>query len=311
MILVRSPLRVTLGGGGTDIPSYYRKYGGFTLSATIDKYVYIGVVNPFTPGLYLKHSIVENVDGVDDVTHPLLRECLRAMGVDRVAVTTFADIPANTGLGSSGAFTCALLKALAVYTRRSMSTHDLATLACDVELYKVGDLGGKQDQFTSAYGGVNTITFDPYDSVKVKSLQLSPETVTDLESHLLLFYTGVTRESSTIQSTTGVDENLHHVKNLGHMSAAALTQGDMDTFALGLNDQWAAKEERVPSPTHIVDLRERGLYSGAIGCKLLGAGGGGFLMFYTREPDRLRSAMSPAVETRVTFDFEGTRVVTT
>lgn len=313
MILVRSPLRITLGGGGTDIPAYYRKYGGYTVSATINKYVYIGVVNPFTQGLYLKHSTIENVPQVEDVKHPLLRECLKVMGVDRVAVTTFADIPAGTGLGSSGAFTCALLKALAVYTRRSMSTHDLANLACDVELYKVGDLGGKQDQYTSAYGGVCGITFDPYDTVKVESLKLSPEVVRDLEDHLLLFYTGVTRESSTVQSTTGVDDNLHMVKLLGLRSAAALTKGNMDIFATGLNDQWAAKEDRVPSPTHIVDLRERGLYSGAIGCKLLGAGGGGFLMFYTREPSRLRSTMSSlgVVETRFTLDFEGTRVVAT
>ena len=313
MILVRSPLRITLGGGGTDIPSYYRKHGGFTVSATISKYVYIGVVNPFTPGLYLKHSIIENVDGVDDVTHPLLRECLKTMGVDRVAVTTFADIPANTGLGSSGAFTCALLKALAVYTRRSMSTHDLATLACDVELYRVGDLGGKQDQFTSAYGGVNTLAFDPYDGVIVTPLRLSPEVMRDLEDHLMLFYTGVTRTSASVQSTVGVDDNLHQVKLLGGQSANALSVGAMDMFAEGLNRQWDLKESRVPSPPSVVELRQRGLHGGALGCKVVGAGGGGFLMFYTPDPSRLRDALAstPLVETRFNFDFEGTRVVTT
>lgn len=316
MILVRSPLRVTFGGGGTDIPTYYRRFGGYLVSAAIDKYVYIAVVNPFTPGLYLKHSVIESSMDIDGVTSPLIRETLRHVGVNRVAITTFADIPAGTGLGSSGAFTTALLKALCVYSHKPISTEDLASQACHIE-WSTGSNCGKQDQYVSAYGGVTSFTFNPDDTVKVRPLKLTADTLDDLSDNLLLFYTGGIRESSSVQVTgdnPATVGSLDYVKDLGLQSMVALEACDLTTFSALLDEQWLAKvayNPRATSPT-INSLYALGKANGALGGKLVGAGGCGFLMFYTPQPTRLRDAMSSVglVETRFNFDFEGTRVVT-
>ena len=307
MILVRSPLRITLGGGGTDLPSYYRTHGGFVVSAAITKYVYVAATKPLIPGIYLKHAVVEEAHSIETVAHPIVRECLRELSIDNVALTTFADIPGGTGLGSSGAFTTALLKALHVYVGKPITRERLASLACEVEIDRCGLVGGKQDQYTAAYGGVNGMTFHPDDTVSVVPVAAADSTWGDLEDNLVLFYTGQTHDSSAIQSTPSSDEDLEVTALLGCLSVQALIYGGSRGFANNLNSQWEDKKKRLPqsTPANIDAMREVLLSKGALGVKLVGAGGGGFLLAYGVAPDALNT---PSV--RVTFNLDGTKVVT-
>src|SRR5215210_4745365 len=191
MIITRSPLRITLGGGGTDLPSYYGEHGGFLIAAAIDKYVYVTVMRPFTPGIYLKYSKLEQVDAAEDVHHPIIREAIKLVGfrTPQVEITTLADIPAGTGLGSSGSFTTALVKALYAHRRRLLHPNELAELACQIEIERLGEPIGKQDQYIAAYGGLTCFTFNPDGSVTAEPLKISMETLFDLEDNCLLFFT--------------------------------------------------------------------------------------------------------------------------
>src|SRR5438552_3229302 len=175
MIITRSPLRVTLGGGGTDLPCYYREHGGFLIAAAIDKYVYVTVMRPFTPGIFLKYSKLEHVERVEDVQHPIIREAIRLTGfrTPQIEITTLADIPAGTGLGSSGSFTTALLKALYAHRRRLLHPSELAELACQIEIERLHAPIGKQDQYIAAYGGVTCLTFNPDETVSATPVKLS------------------------------------------------------------------------------------------------------------------------------------------
>src|SRR5499426_2544359 len=197
MIISRSPLRITLGGGGTDLPSYYRQYGGFLVAAAIDKYVYVTVNRPFEEGIFLKYSQLERVNRIDEVRHPILRESLDLLGfrTPQIEVTTLTDIPAGTGLGSSGSFTTALLKALYAHRRRLLHSHELAAMACDIEINRLGEPVGKQDQYAAAYGGVTCFTFHPDDRVTAEPLRLSTDALFELEDRLLLFFTGFARST--------------------------------------------------------------------------------------------------------------------
>ena len=200
MIIARSPLRVTLGGGGTDLPSYYRDHEGFLVSAAIDKYVYVTVMRPFTEGIYLKYSQLEHVEKISDVKHPIIREALDMLGfkTPQVEITTLADIPAGTGLGSSGSFTTALLKALYTHRKRHLHQEELAELACQIEIDRLGEPIGKQDQYIAAVGGVTCFTFHKDDKVTAEPLGISMDTMFDLEDNLLLFFTGFSRSASGI-----------------------------------------------------------------------------------------------------------------
>src|SRR6476646_7464656 len=200
MIITRSPLRITLGGGGTDLPSYYRRHGGFLIAAAIDKYVYVTVMRPFVEGIFLKYSRLEHVESTDDVQHPIVREAIRMLGfrTPQIEITTLADIPAGTGLGSSGSFSTALLKALYAHRRRLLHPHELAALACEVEIDRLREPIGKQDQYIAAYGGVTCFYFCPDDTVESIPLRVSPHTLFDLEDHLLLFFTGFDRSAGSI-----------------------------------------------------------------------------------------------------------------
>ena len=200
MIITRSPLRITLGGGGTDLPSYYRDHTGFLISAAIDKYVYVTVMRPFSPGIYLKYSKLEHVDGIDEVQHPIIREAMRLVGfrTPQIEITTLADIPAGTGLGSSGSFTTALLRALYAHRRRLLQASELAALACEIEMDRLGEPIGKQDQYIAAYGGITCFTFERSGEVHAEPLELSQSTLHALEDHLLLFFTGFSRSASDI-----------------------------------------------------------------------------------------------------------------
>lgn len=324
MILTRSPLRITLGGGGTDLPSYYRQHGGFLIAGAIDRYVYVNVMRPFTPGIYLKYSRIEHVEQVDDVEHPILREALRMMAFPKpqVEITTLADIPAGTGLGSSGSFTTALLKALYALRMEQIQPRDLAELACEIEIDRLREPVGKQDQYIAACGGLTCLTFAQDGSVEIRPLSISNETRFDLEDNLLLFFTGFSRSASSILQTQDASTrqndgammaNLHYVKELGLRSKSLLEQGKTAEFGNLMHEHWEHKKRRSNgmSNAQVDEWYELGRANGALGGKLVGAGGGGFLMFYANDRNNLRRAMARAglEEVRFRFDFEGTKVI--
>jgi len=324
MIIARSPLRISLGGGGTDLPSYYREHEGFLLAAAIDKYVFVTVMRPFTPGIFLKYSNLENVRLIEEIKHPIIREVL-AMGeleVPQVEITTLADIPSGTGLGSSGSFTTALIKAVYAHRRKLILPQELAELACHVEIDRLQEPIGKQDQYIAAYGGLTCFTFHKDDRVTAEPLKISQETLYDLEDHLLLFFTGFSRSASGILKDQKVRtqkndnemlKNLHYVKELGLRSRDALEAGDCKKFGQIMHEHWEHKKKRSGGMSNpkIDEWYELGIKNGAVGGKLVGAGGGGFLMFYAGDRQKLRLAMARAglEEVRFRFDFEGTKIV--
>ncbi len=324
MIIARSPLRITLGGGGTDLPSYYRDHEGFLVSAAIDKYVYVNVMRPFTEGIYLKYSQLEHVDQIAEIKHPIIREALQMLGfkTPQVEITTLADIPAGTGLGSSGSFTTALLKALYTHRKRHLHQEELAELACHIEIDLLGEPIGKQDQYIAAVGGVTCFTFLKDDKVAAEPLGMSMDTMFDLEDNLLLFFTGFSRSASGIlkdqklksqQNDAEMLNNLHYVKDLGYRSRNALVSGKTNLFGELMHEHWEHKKRRSGGMTNpkIDEWYELGMKNGAVGGKLVGAGGGGFLMFMAHDRNKLRHAMAHAglEEVRFKFDFEGTKVV--
>lgn len=323
MIIVRSPLRISLGGGGTDLPSYYRRYEGLLIAAAIDKYVYITIHETFDADFIIKYSKLERVGAIDSIQHPLFREALRLTGIEgSLEITSMADIPAGTGLGSSGSFTTALLKALHTYRRNIVHPQELAEQACHIEIDILGEPVGKQDQYIAAFGGITCFRFLPDDGVEVEPIKLDTETLYNLEDNLLLFFTGYSRSSSvtlkeqddkTRQGEQAMIENLHFVKELGLQSKAALEAGDLHGFAELMNVHWERKKKRSGNMSNSdIDRWYRlALENGAVGGKLIGAGGGGFLMFYAKDKMRLRRAMAEQGlrEVRFRFDFEGTKIV--
>lgn len=324
MIITRSPLRVTLGGGGTDLPSYYRDHGGFLIAAAIDKYVYVTVMRPFVEGIFLKYSRLEHVERIDEVQHPIIREAMGMLGfrTPQVEITTLADIPAGTGLGSSGSFTTALLKALYAHRRRLLHPQELAELACEIEINRLKEPIGKQDQYIAAYGGLTCFTFHGDDTVKAEPLKLPMDALFALEDNLLLFFTGFSRSAGRIledqkvrteRADAAMLANLHYVKELGLRSRAALEGGRPAEFGDLLHEHWLHKKRRSGgmSNPQIDEWYELGRNNGAVGGKLVGAGGGGFLLFYSEDHRRVREAMARAglPEVRFRFDFEGTKVL--
>jgi D-glycero-alpha-D-manno-heptose-7-phosphate kinase len=324
MIVVRSPLRITLGGGGTDLPSYYRDHEGFLIAAAIDKYVYITVYDIFTPDYVIRYSQNERVTSVDDIHHPIIREACRLTGVHEpgVEIVSMADIPAGTGLGSSGSFTTALLKALHTRQRQLVHTQDLAEQACYIEIDLLKEPIGKQDQYIAAYGGITCFRFGKDDQVEAEPLKIDQETRANLEDSLIMFFTGFSRSASSIlrdqdDKTKGIDPamiaNLHYVKELGLRSEAALRAGKLDEFGALMHEHWLHKKKRSRgmSNPRIDEWYELAMRNGATGGKLIGAGGGGFLMFHTADRQRLRHAMIQAGlrEVRFRFDFEGTKII--
>jgi D-glycero-alpha-D-manno-heptose-7-phosphate kinase len=323
MIITRSPLRISLGGGGTDLPSYYRGHGGFVIAAAIDKHVYITVHEPFTDQIILKYSQMEVVQTASEVKHPIVREALKLTCVDgRVEIASMSDIPAGSGLGSSGSFTTALLRALHELNNETAQPRMLAEEACHIEMDLLGEPVGKQDQYIAAFGGITAFTFHPDGQVDVERLKLAPETLASLEDNLMLFFTGLTRSATRIlrdqdvrsrESDQSILDNLNCVKQLGYESKAALESGNLSKFASLMNVHWENKRRRSPNISNslIDDYYCLARRHGALGGKLIGAGGGGFLMLYTENRTRLRRAMTEAGlrEVRVRFDPEGARVV--
>jgi D-glycero-alpha-D-manno-heptose-7-phosphate kinase len=324
MIIARSPLRISLGGGGTDVPSYYQEHGGFLLAAAIDRYVYVTVMRPFTEGIFLKYSEIEQVAQVVNVKHPIIREVLAELKLKtpQIEITTLADIPSGTGLGSSGSFTTALVKALYAHYRKNIHPSELAEMACRIEIEKLGEPVGKQDQYIAAYGGITEFNFHSDGSVSSSPLNLSMQTVHDLEDNLLLFFTGISRSAGSILKDqvdkSNVNDvkmlaNLHFTKDLGLRSKAALLQGDTNKFGELMHEHWEHKKSRSSGITSdfIDSTYSQAIQAGAVGGKLVGAGGGGFLMFYANDKEKLRKRMFELGldEVRFQFDFEGTKVI--
>ena len=324
MIIARSPLRISLGGGGTDLPSYYEKFEGFLIAAAIDKYVYITLHETFVADLIVKYSELERVPSAAQLKHPIIREAFDLVHVSgqSLELTSMADIPSGTGLGSSGSFTTALLKALHAHRRNLVHPAQLAAQACEVELGRLKEPIGKQDQYIAAYGGLTCFKFLRNGGVEAWPLQVSAETRDNLEDNLRLFFTGYSRSASAIlkeqdQKSKSDDqsmiENLHFVKELGLQSQRALEAGDLHEFARLMDVHWQRKKQRSGGMSNpkINEWYDLALASGALGGKLIGAGGGGFLMFYAEDKARLRHAMRSAglKEVRFRFDFEGTKLV--
>jgi len=324
MIIARSPLRVTLGGGGTDLPSYYERFGGFLIAAAIDRYVYITLHENFTPDLIVKYSRLERVSEAGKLEHPIIREAFALLDMDGrgLELTSLADIPAGTGLGSSGSFTTALLKALHTHQNSLVHPADLAAQACEIEIGRLKEPIGKQDQYIAAYGGVTCFKFLENGKVEAWPLKLSRETRDSLEDNLLLFFTGYSRSASAIlkeqdqkskQDDHSMIENLHFVKDLGLQSQRALENGNLHEFARLMGVHWQRKKQRSGGMSNpkINEWYDLALANGALGGKLIGAGGGGFLMFYAEDKAKLRHAMRTAglKEVRFRFDFEGTKLV--
>lgn len=324
MIIVRSPLRISLGGGGTDLPSYYRDHEGFLIAAAIDKYVYITLHQTFVEELIIKYSKLERVTSISDVEHPIIREALNHLqvGAPHLEITSMADIPSGTGLGSSGSFTTALLKALHTLKKNLIHPKELAEEACHIELNLLKEPIGKQDQYIAAYGGITCFKFNANDHVEAWPLKIDQETLFNLEDNLLLFFTGYSRSASNIlkeqdskskSKDNDMIANLHFVKELGFKSKDALERGDLHEFAELMNVHWEHKKQRSKnmSNTNIDDWYALARKNGALGGKMIGAGGGGFLMFYTDDKARLRHAMRQVglQEVRFRFDFAGTQVI--
>lgn len=324
MIITRAPLRISLGGGGTDLPSYYRDHGGFVLSAAIDRYVYITLHETFQREYLIKYSATEVVQTIDEIKHPIIREALRMVPVaaPHLEIVSLSDIPAGTGLGSSGSFTVALLRALHTLNKDFVPRQVLAEQASRIEIELLKEPVGKQDQYIASFGGITAFEFQQDDTVNVTPLPLSNETLYNLEDNLLLFFTGFTRSASAILAEqdkktrggdTGMIDHLHQIKKFGYESKEALERGDLRRFAGIMHEHWERKKYRSKEMTNsqIDEYYQLARENGALGGKLIGAGGGGFLMVYSEDKTRLRRALIDAGlrEVRVRFDFEGTNLV--
>jgi len=323
MIISRTPLRISLGGGGTDLPSYYRNNGhGFLIAAAITRHVYIAVNDNFDREFLLKYSSVEKTTDISSIQHPLLRECLRSFNLKgAIEISSMADIPAGTGLGSSGSFTVGVLKALAHHQHRSLTNEQIAAEACTIEIERLGEGVGKQDQYIAATGGISGFTFRDNESVEIERLDISRTVRQRLEEDLLLFYTGVRRsagevlrsESDSTGAVARMRSNLNDTREIGYATRDMLCQGDIDAFGKLLTQQWQLKFARQRSELHeeIDDIITAGIRHGAVGGKLVGAGGGGFILFFADQKVRLREEMTHRNLMEVPFgiDYEGSSII--
>ena len=325
MIVTRTPLRVSLGGGGTDLPTYYGRYGGFILSAAINRYVYIMVNRRFEDSVRVSYAKTEIVDEVEQIEHPIVREALKFTGLTHnLEIVSIADMPANTGLGSSCSFTVGLINALHTLKRERRSLEELAEEACYIEMERLGEPIGKQDQYAASFGGIVALEIDREGGVQVAPLRLSEDTLQELESNVALFYSGIKRSASrvlsrqsqaTSEGDTKVVGALHMIKDIGYEIKASLERGDLVRFGWLLDEHWRAKKnlsEEVSS-SQLDHWYAIGKANGALGGKVMGAGGGGFLMFYCQNgcKSRLRQALTAEglKEVRFGVDFEGTKVL--
>lgn len=323
MIISRTPLRVSFFGGGSDLPIYYRRYGGAVLSATIDKSVYVTVSQKFDNAVRVSYSRTEEVSHASLVEHPLVREALALLSVEGgIEITSVADIPAKgTGLGSSSSFTVGLLNALHAFRGHHATATELAQQTCMIEIERCGEPVGKQDQYAAAFGGFNFIRFNPDESVEVQKVVCPSDVFTKLQSRLLFFYTGITRSASTVllQQTEDMANTTAKAQAMGDMvrmtetAHAEICSGNISSFGPMLDAAWRIKKQMTQGITnHLVDQAyQAAMNAGAEGGKLLGAGGGGFLMFLA-PPERheaIRLALSFLRETPFRFFPQGSSII--
>ncbi len=325
MIITRTPLRISVGGGGTDLPSYYSRFGGFVISAAINRYVYITLHRTFKKSFIIKYSLLETVESVEAINHPIIREAFRLHEMEPyIEMVSMADIPAGTGLGSSGSFNVGLLRAIYAFKREHVTTQALAEEACHIELDLLKEPIGKQDQYIAAFGGLICMDYARDGQVTVSPLRVSRETLHDLEDNLLMFFTGYSRSASAVladqkarteKDDSAMLDNLHFTKELGHSIRGALEAGRTEKFAALMHEHWLHKKKRSQgiSNDQISAWYDLARSNGALGGKLIGAGGGGFLLFYAHDRAALRRIMAQEglAEVRFSFDYEGSKVMVT
>jgi D-glycero-alpha-D-manno-heptose-7-phosphate kinase len=323
VIITRTPLRISLGGGGTDLPSYSNLYGGMVISAAINRYMFISLNKSFGDDYQLKYSRLERAKTIEEIEHPIIREALTRHYVPPgIEIVSVADIPAGTGLGTSGSFTVGLLRALTTWRRDFATPDSLAFEACDIEIESLGRPVGKQDQYIAAFGGLAVMDFHVDGGVSVLPLRITSDTLSELESNLVMYFTGYSRDADLIlaeqkSKTEAKDDSmidgLHAIKQLGLETKEALEAGNTDEIGEIMNRHWIYKKERssAMSNPRIDHYYETALANGALGGKLVGAGAGGFLLFYTTNQSALRSAMSAEGldEVPFGFDFGGSTVL--
>jgi D-glycero-alpha-D-manno-heptose-7-phosphate kinase len=324
MIVSRAPVRLSMGGGGTDLPSYYERYGGFLMSATINKFVYLMVEKRFHRSIRLSYSKTEIVAHVDEIEHRIFREALKFAGIDnQIELVSLADVPSQCGLGTSSTFTVALLNALFVYKKNYLSLDELARAACRIEIELLREPIGKQDQYSAAYGGFNAYTFEKNGTVRVEPVGVSEERLLELQNNLFLFHLGKERSASDIlavqdknvkEGGAGAAERLHKIKDLGLRTRKIMEGGKLDEFGELMHEHWLTKKklsDKISDP-FIDEAYELARSRGALGGKVVGAGGGGFLMVYC---PRGRSALVEGMRklglepTWFAFEREGAKVV--
>ena len=321
MFISRAPLRISLGGGGTDLPSYYSKFGGFFISAAINKYTYVSVSKPFFDKILLKYSKLEEINNVHEIKNSLIRETLLEYSDfpdQPIEMNSFADVPSGTGLGSSGSFTVSFLRSLAGFYKKYPSQREIAEMACKIEIERLNEPVGKQDQYISAFGGLSCFEIDRSGEVSINPIPLSTDTLEDLESNLLLFFTGMQRSASSIledqekrsiKSESEIFENLHKTKELGKISYELLKDSKLKQYALLMHEHWLNKRKRSSGMSNqfLDKVYDTAIANGALGGKLVGAGGGGFFMFYSENKKVLREEMKKynLKEMKFRFDFNG------
>ena len=322
MIITRAPLRISFAGGGTDIPSYYKQYGGSVLSTSVNKYVYIEL-HPFfyNDRVQLKYSKIENVNSIDNIKHDLFRVILKKHNLMGMEVTCTADLPAGTGMGSSSSFTVALLKAIDTANNLYRSNKLIAEEACEFEIKALNRLVGKQDQYASALGGLNFIRFNSDETVDVEPITLSKYHRDLLNDNLVLFFTGTTRhahkiledQDKSILKNKEKDKLLSRIAHLSVELKNELLSNNIDSVGHFLNENWLLKREisKTISSGTIDDIYELALKNGATGGKLLGAGGGGFFMFYCEKEkqDQLFKALNKFKREPFKMEKNGVQVV--
>lgn len=325
MIITRAPFRIPLGGGGTDLPSYYEKFGGKLISVAIDKYIVTTVNRPVTDNLIrLKYSKSETIKATNQIKHPLIKEALNLTNIaNGIELSFIADIPTGTGMGSSGTFLISMLKGIHTFKKEEVITKQLAEEACFIEINQLKNPVGKQDQYTAAYGGITELTIDKKGHVEVKHPIINKATIEDLDESLVLFFTGIQRSSikvlalqnrSTKLGDKKVLESLHFIKKIGEEITGCLKKGDIKKFGSLLNTHWQYKQQLSDkvSSNKINKWYQKGLDAGALGGKLIGAGGGGFLLFCCPgDKNSLRKAMQDEglKEVFFHFDFDGAKIV--
>jgi len=325
MIIAKAPMRITLGGGGTDIPSYYTRYGGFLIAGAISKYVYVAVNKSFRDGLFLTYSEIEKVEHLRQIKHNIIREALRLEGLkNHLEIVSMADAPGGSGLGSSGSFTVSLLKALHAYKNEHVSSRQLAEEACRIEIEILKAPVGKQDQYMAVFGGVTSLAFAKNGKVTVRPVKIKAKDLKKLEENILLFYTGIVRKSASIlkeedqkiRKDYGPNiEALHNIKKIAFETKEAFESGHLDRFGELLNLHWQTKKKLSQKVSNVFldECYETALKNGALGGKIMGAGGGGFFLFYHPGKDKsklVRAMVKKGLQPMpFRFDFEGARIM--